>query len=527
MDKTCKYYKYQRYVSYDNGQTWQPINQFQRGELMEFNSRDCGAGVEEIYKWVVIEGEFDCEGFDKYELTQKFVSYDNGQTFNPVYPSEYGVGGLLEHNSADCGYVVYDKYRWVDTEEIICVEEDDCSVDFLNPYNDFSTIRNSGSTVDTGDCSTFKNLSNIRDLVLNAACQPPLSSMDSLTALTITNNVISSDLFPSYPPNRVCLIAKYGCNTSVNLCGYLNFLYNDNPNNINMAGPYYHNKVYVPQSAVSEYRALFSENSIGYKDEYEYLIYPFREYPLYTFTGPRYTTLENSGYTCDGYNKLRVEDLYYSPDRNTPYSKVNTFNTHTIVEYESPDCGFVGVKFTGIYANGDVKYVDCTSSSSLTESEISGIGTTNLVSGVIGNCTTSIGRSAFTSCYSLSSVTIPNTVTSIENAAFKYCTGLTNVVIPNSVTSIGGTVFNGCRSLESITIPNSVTSIGTDAFYSCTSINDVYCYPNPADLTWTEGAKDDFKRDGSTVCHVKPEYLSDYQTKFNTVVNVTFAGDLT
>ena len=76
-------------------------------------------------------------------------------------------------------------------------------------------------------------------------------------------------------------------------------------------------------------------------------------------------------------------------------------------------------------------------------------------------------------------------------------------------------------------IPNSVTSIEPDAFYDCTSVNDVYCFPNPANLTWNEDDGDDFKEDGSTICHVKAEYLSAYQTKFNGVVNVTFVGDLT
>lgn len=105
MDKICKYYKYQKYVSYDNGATWQPLNEYQKGELMQFNSEDCGGGIGTLYKWVVVDGEYECNGYDKYEKTQKYVSYDNGVTYSAVTPSEYGIGGLIQRNSEDCGYL--------------------------------------------------------------------------------------------------------------------------------------------------------------------------------------------------------------------------------------------------------------------------------------------------------------------------------------------------------------------------------------------------------------------------------------
>ena len=89
---------------------------------------------------------------------------------------------------------------------------------------------------------------------------------------------------------------------------------------------------------------------------------------------------------------------------------------------------------------------------------------------------TSIGKSAFMWCSSLTSVTIPTSVTSIESFAFHSCSSLTSVTIPNSVTSIGTYAFSGCSSLTSVTIPNSVTSIGKSAFRGCSSIADIYCY---------------------------------------------------
>jgi hypothetical protein len=42
-------------------------------------------------------------------------------------------------------------------------------------------------------------------------------------------------------------------------------------------------------------------------------------------------------------------------------------------------------------------------------------------------------------------------VTSIGRSAFKYCESLTSIVIGNGVTSIGKQAFDGCDSLLSIT----------------------------------------------------------------------------
>ena len=64
-------------------------------------------------------------------------------------------------------------------------------------------------------------------------------------------------------------------------------------------------------------------------------------------------------------------------------------------------------------------------------------------------------------------------VTSIGKSAFSYCTGLTSVTIPNSVTEIGGSAFKNCTGLTSVTIPNSVTSIGSTAFSGCTGLTSV------------------------------------------------------
>ena len=86
---------------------------------------------------------------------------------------------------------------------------------------------------------------------------------------------------------------------------------------------------------------------------------------------------------------------------------------------------------------------------------------------------TSIGKYAFYSCSSLTSVTIPNSVMSIGQFAFFACKDLSAVTIGNSVTSIGDDAFSECSSLTSITIPNSMTCIGDRAFRSCSSLTSI------------------------------------------------------
>ena len=91
----------------------------------------------------------------------------------------------------------------------------------------------------------------------------------------------------------------------------------------------------------------------------------------------------------------------------------------------------------------------------------------------IPNSVTTIGYSAFSSCYGLTSITIPHSVTTIGDYAFFRCSGFTSITIPNSVTTVGNYAFFGCSELTSITIPNGVTTIGNSVFSDCIRLTSI------------------------------------------------------
>ena len=81
---------------------------------------------------------------------------------------------------------------------------------------------------------------------------------------------------------------------------------------------------------------------------------------------------------------------------------------------------------------------------------VTGMGTcteTDIVIGIYNNRdVTTIGYSAFSGCYSLTSIELPDSLTTIVNGAFYNCS-LTSIVIPEGVTTIGYGAFRECPSL--------------------------------------------------------------------------------
>ena len=117
-----KYQREKQQYSNDGGMTWLDVSpaKYRRGRLIEEASEDCNTvewrevlgswfciGYEPTteYRWVVIDGQYECVGYNKYAVEKKQQSSDGGTTWTDVVPLETKAGSLIQANSEDCGYV--------------------------------------------------------------------------------------------------------------------------------------------------------------------------------------------------------------------------------------------------------------------------------------------------------------------------------------------------------------------------------------------------------------------------------------
>lgn len=93
-----------------------------------------------------------------------------------------------------------------------------------------------------------------------------------------------------------------------------------------------------------------------------------------------------------------------------------------------------------------------------------------ILSVVIEDGITTIGKLAFYECAEIQSITLPDSITSIGEMAFAGCIGLQRVNLGNGLVSIGANAFARCASLSSVRLPESLLNIGFQAFYRCESL---------------------------------------------------------
>lgn len=105
----CKYYKQQRYVSYDDGGSWEPLEEYQKGGLYEEDSADCGYVPQPSFEFK----EYATECYNGSKYSKKRLGYTIDGEWHDLDESYESIS-LLEANSDECGY----KEKWVESGTI-------------------------------------------------------------------------------------------------------------------------------------------------------------------------------------------------------------------------------------------------------------------------------------------------------------------------------------------------------------------------------------------------------------------------
>ena len=204
MANSCKFYKQQRFVSYNSGATWQPLNEYRRGAFIEAESTDC-QGITR-YRWN--PSGYTCIGYDKWQLSVYQVSNDNGATWQNVTPLQTSATTLVESNSEYCGYVPSTpEYKWVLLQnDFICDECETPSAEtkFQATYSDSTTYSAECDSNTTLSTTTTKGHSTSYTAMTSAVigdCITYIGSGAFRECSSLTSVVI---------PNGITTIGEYG-----------------------------------------------------------------------------------------------------------------------------------------------------------------------------------------------------------------------------------------------------------------------------------------------------------------------------
>ena len=176
MATYSKYYKQQKQVSYDNGNTWGNLNEYRKGELIESYSTDCGY-IGQLERW--INTGTTCEGYDKYYIQVKEISDDG---VNWTRTSDTQLGSIIEHNSTDCGYVT--PIKWIATYSDSASYSAACN---------FSTTLTSGETKGNGYNFDLMTSAVVGDCVTKIGQGAFYQNCNTLTSVTLSDSVTVID----------------------------------------------------------------------------------------------------------------------------------------------------------------------------------------------------------------------------------------------------------------------------------------------------------------------------------------------
>lgn len=437
MANNCKYYKQQRQVSYDEGETWVNVvpEEYQMGDLIG-ESSDCIDTS--LTRWQLVPGDYICVGKDKYEKEVGQYSNDDGVTWNNMYPTTFREGRLIESNSTVCNNKWEGHYYTPDSVR--------CGSGYTYVYG-VGCVRNS-SGGGGGGSLYFR----YRDPIKFVRCEQS-------TSTTLTSYDVS------YSPYRLLYGTIGECVTSITASFTGDeiesiTLLPENPPLLSGSGTFGTGNypIYVPCDSLSLYKAYWAEYADRIQTE------PGCDTP------PPVTVYKLQATYGDGTTDTAV------CSGGSSVSSSDVKSGSSIVTATIGDCALYVDDFSYCYSLTSVTMSDIVTN-------ILGMAFAycrNLTNITIGNNVETIGDKAFMGCSTLPYIEIPDSVTSIGFNCFGGCFDLEEIRIGSGLTELDKDAFYNCSGLTSITIyaptpPTTDWTYPSDSpFYGCTSLNTIY-----------------------------------------------------
>lgn len=414
----CKYYKKQRFVTYNDGLTWQPLDEYERGELYESHSASCGAGVFQ-YRWQLINNGYICDGKDRY--TREIYQYsEDGQVWYNVFPTVYRKGTLVERDSPFCDNAGNGQYTSGDTDPT-SGDTEPCPNNY--EWNGYECICKGRVVNDVCTyCESAKH-EHWDEATQSCVCDKWWERRDGVCVYVDPLKTIKCE-------DSDGILSQSEVNYYEAGWAVINYTIGDCINKIADSafnGQIFMINVEIP-STVTQVGILAFANCRS----------------LETITFPSSLTIlgANAFLGCTNLKYVTFEGSVPSVVNAGLFSQCDNLESASWLQYNN------------ITQIGNKTFYNCYSLTGVT----------------LPNSLVSIGNQAFYSNYAMENITIPSGVTSIGTSAFENCTAMTFANINSVEVSIGDNAFKGNTSLTAVTIDSSGLTIGNNVFSGCTRL---------------------------------------------------------
>ena len=426
---TTKYEKQKYQVSHDGGIVWEDVTpiQYQKGQLIESDSTDCGYAPEPKYRWQKADtSDYMCNGTSKYYKLYYQVSNDGGQTWENVSPEQTKIGDLIEANSSDCGYIT-PQYRWKKAASTDYV----CS-GTTKYYKEYYQVSYDGG-------ETWENVS------------PEQTRMGSVIEYN------SEDCGYIGPMYRIWSGTPY-CN------GYDKVVYTKNQVSYDNGSTWQDTGI-IGTSVVEH-----NSSDCGYQN-YKVKVVNLSYTPSETYDREYFIQCNSSNYLSSGETTTQSS---HCKECSAPWP--SGFFASGKREVYFGNClttiGAAAFKHKGashIYMADSIVRIE--DEAFYSAKNMGGITWSQNIE--------HIGEYAFTDCWGLKTLNIPNSIKRIGERAFSLIGTLRTVTIGSGITSFGEGVFAECAALTSFTITAPTPPTFRRLFYGTNyGASPTYEYPS-------------------------------------------------